>query len=161
LNPYAVLYAHATVEPSDGAWDLLNRLAKVYMAPDATFPAPQGPGYLVRYAIDRIGGVDPRGASDFSLCARGGRATKYQYEHRFDRPRALRATAKRPPTGSLPTPSFLTREPWAPLSTAWDLRRAHRIYPRAIPEQYVRAPPPWAERSPPDYRVDQNRRGLT
>jgi hypothetical protein len=33
LNPYAVLRAHATVQASDGAWDLLNRLAKVYMSP--------------------------------------------------------------------------------------------------------------------------------
>src|SRR2546423_12229587 len=28
LNPYAVLHARATVEPSEQAWDLLNRLAK-------------------------------------------------------------------------------------------------------------------------------------
>jgi PPOX class probable F420-dependent enzyme len=62
-NPYAVLYAHATLEPSDDAWDLLNRLAKVYMAPDATFPAPSGTRLHVRYAIDRIGEVGPRGAS--------------------------------------------------------------------------------------------------
>jgi hypothetical protein len=43
--------------------DLLNRLAKVYMAPDATFPAPSGTRLHVRYAIDRIGEVGPRGAS--------------------------------------------------------------------------------------------------
>ncbi|MFD2415261.1 PPOX class F420-dependent oxidoreductase [Amycolatopsis pigmentata] len=59
LNEYAVLRARATVVPSDDAWDLLNRLAKVYMAPDAEFPAPQGPGYLVRYAVERISGVGP------------------------------------------------------------------------------------------------------
>jgi hypothetical protein len=59
LNPYAVLHARATVEPSDQAWDLLNRLAKVYMSSDAEFPAPKGPGYIVRYAIERIGGVGP------------------------------------------------------------------------------------------------------
>ncbi|MET9022396.1 PPOX class F420-dependent oxidoreductase [Actinopolymorpha sp. NPDC004070] len=59
LNPYAVLRARATVEPSEEAWDLLNRLAKVYMAPDAEFPAPRGPGYILRYAVDRIGGVGP------------------------------------------------------------------------------------------------------
>src|SRR3982075_1445354 len=29
MNPYAVLRARATVQPSDDAWDLLNRLAKV------------------------------------------------------------------------------------------------------------------------------------
>jgi PPOX class probable F420-dependent enzyme len=60
LNPYAVLRAHATVEPSDESWDLLNRLAKVYVTPDATFPGPQGPGgYIVRYSIERITGVGP------------------------------------------------------------------------------------------------------
>jgi PPOX class probable F420-dependent enzyme len=59
LNPYVVLRAHATVEPSDGAWDLLDRLAKVYMSPDTDFPAPRGPGYIVRYSVERIGGVGP------------------------------------------------------------------------------------------------------
>jgi PPOX class probable F420-dependent enzyme len=59
LNPYAVLRATAGVEPSDEAWDLLNRLAKVYMSPDAEFPAPRRPGYIVRYRIDRISGVGP------------------------------------------------------------------------------------------------------
>jgi hypothetical protein len=51
--------ARAAVQPDDDAWDLLNRLAKVYMFPDAEFPAPKGPGYIVRYAVDRIGGVGP------------------------------------------------------------------------------------------------------
>ena len=59
LSPYPVLRAHATVEPSDGAWDLLDRLAKVYMSPDTEFPAPRGPGYIVRYSVERIGGVGP------------------------------------------------------------------------------------------------------
>jgi PPOX class probable F420-dependent enzyme len=59
LNPYAVLTGRAVVEPSDGAWDLLNRLAKVYIAPDAEFPAPRGPGYVARYSVERIGGVGP------------------------------------------------------------------------------------------------------
>jgi PPOX class probable F420-dependent enzyme len=59
LNPYAALRARATVHPSDGAWDLLNRLTKVYMSPDAEFPAHKRPGYIVRYSIERIGGVGP------------------------------------------------------------------------------------------------------
>lgn len=59
LNPYAVLRARATVEPSDAAWDLLNRLTKTYMSPDSEFPAPKGPGYVVRYEIERISGVGP------------------------------------------------------------------------------------------------------
>jgi PPOX class probable F420-dependent enzyme len=59
MNPYEVLRATATVEPSDEAWDLLNRLAKVYMSPDTEFPAPRRPGFIVRYAVDRVGGVGP------------------------------------------------------------------------------------------------------
>ncbi|MFD5316824.1 PPOX class F420-dependent oxidoreductase [Streptomyces sp. NPDC127098] len=59
LNEYAVLRARATVEPREDAWDLLDRLAKVYMAPDAEFPAPRAPGYVVRYRVERVGGVGP------------------------------------------------------------------------------------------------------
>jgi PPOX class probable F420-dependent enzyme len=60
LNPYAVVHAHATVIPGDdAAWDLLNDLAKVYISPDAEFPAPKRPGYVVRYTVERIGGVGP------------------------------------------------------------------------------------------------------
>jgi hypothetical protein len=46
-------------ERSDNAWDLLDRLTKTYVAPGATFPAPRGPGYIVRYAVGRVGGVGP------------------------------------------------------------------------------------------------------
>ena len=63
LNAYAVVHAHATVEPSDEAWDLLDRLAKVYVSPETTFPAPQRPGFVIRYRVDRIGGVGPWVAS--------------------------------------------------------------------------------------------------
>src|SRR4051812_26930567 len=59
LNEHAVLRAHAAVEPSDEAWDLLDRLAKVYLRPDTTFPAPKAPGFVVRYSIERVGGVGP------------------------------------------------------------------------------------------------------
>ncbi len=59
LNPYAVLRARATVEPSEAAWDLLDRLAKTYMSPEAVFPAPKRPGYIVRYEVERISGVGP------------------------------------------------------------------------------------------------------
>lgn len=59
MNHYAVLRARATIVPSDGTWDLLNRLTKVYVAPDAVFPAPKGPGYIVRYSVERVGGVGP------------------------------------------------------------------------------------------------------
>src|ERR1700753_315840 len=40
MNPYTVLNARATVEPTDQAWDLLNQLTKVYTVPDAEFPFP-------------------------------------------------------------------------------------------------------------------------
>ncbi len=59
LNQYAVVRARATIEPGEAAWDLLNRLAKVYMTPDADFPAPRGSGYLLRYSVERISGVGP------------------------------------------------------------------------------------------------------
>jgi hypothetical protein len=63
LNPHAVVHASATVEPSDQAWDLLDRLAKVYVGPDTTFPAPRRPGYVIRYRVERIGGVGPWASS--------------------------------------------------------------------------------------------------
>ncbi len=59
LNEYAVLQARGVVEPSDHAWDLLNALAKVYVSSETEFPGPNAPGYIVRYSVDRIGGVGP------------------------------------------------------------------------------------------------------
>lgn len=59
MNEYAVVRANAVVEPSDEAWDLLDRLTKVYVSPEKEFPAPRGPGYIVRYSVQRIGGVGP------------------------------------------------------------------------------------------------------
>lgn len=63
MNPYAVLHAHATIESTPTAWDLLNRLVKIYVAPDATFPPAQGDSFIVRYKIARVGGVGPWTAS--------------------------------------------------------------------------------------------------
>lgn len=59
LNPYAALDCRATVEPSDKAWDLLDRLAKVYLRPTSEFPAPKSPGFITRYTVERISGVGP------------------------------------------------------------------------------------------------------
>lgn len=59
MTPYATLRARATVTESDRTWDLLNRLTKVYVGPDAEFPPPRGRGYIVRYAIERISGHGP------------------------------------------------------------------------------------------------------
>jgi PPOX class probable F420-dependent enzyme len=64
LNPYAVVRARAEVQAGDDAWNLLNRLAKVYMSPDAEFPAPKGPGFIVRYSVERVGGVGPWAGSN-------------------------------------------------------------------------------------------------
>jgi PPOX class probable F420-dependent enzyme len=59
LAEYAVLQARGVVQPSEEAWDLLNGLAKVYVSPTSEFPRPRGPGYIVRYSVERIGGVGP------------------------------------------------------------------------------------------------------
>jgi PPOX class probable F420-dependent enzyme len=59
LAEYAVVQARAVVEPSEEAWDLLNGLAKVYVSPTSEFPRPRGPGFVVRYSVERIGGVGP------------------------------------------------------------------------------------------------------
>ncbi len=59
LAEHAVLRAHATVEPTDQAWELLDRLTKLYVAPGATFPAPRSPGFIVRYRVEKVGGVGP------------------------------------------------------------------------------------------------------
>jgi PPOX class probable F420-dependent enzyme len=60
LAHHAIIRAHATIEgPTEDAWDLLDRLAKVYMGPDVTFPAPRGAGWIVRHRIEKIGGVGP------------------------------------------------------------------------------------------------------
>jgi PPOX class probable F420-dependent enzyme len=59
LAEHAVLAARASIQEG-GAWDLLNRLGKVYVAPDLEFPAPRTEaGYVLRYAVERIGGVGP------------------------------------------------------------------------------------------------------
>src|SRR5580692_1234089 len=57
MNPYAMVQARAASEPSDQAWALLNRLVKVYVSPDTEFPAPNRPGFIVRYSVERVGGV--------------------------------------------------------------------------------------------------------
>ena len=38
---------------------LLTRLAKAYVGRDAEYPNQSQTGYIVRYSIDRIGGVGP------------------------------------------------------------------------------------------------------
>lgn len=59
LQPYAVVQASATVVHSEEAWELLDRLARSYIGPEASFPPPRRPGYLVRYAVEKVGGIGP------------------------------------------------------------------------------------------------------
>jgi hypothetical protein len=59
LQPSAVVRARATVTPSDEAWDVLDGLTRTYLGSDVTFPAPRGPGFVVRCTIERVGGIGP------------------------------------------------------------------------------------------------------
>lgn len=59
LERHAVLTVRARAEATDEAWDVLDRLTKVYLGPDQTFPAPPGPGYVIRYTVEKVGGVGP------------------------------------------------------------------------------------------------------
>lgn len=56
------LIVHGTARITEGgAPELLQRLAQVYLGPDAVYP-PTGnppPGHITRIAVDRIGGVGP------------------------------------------------------------------------------------------------------
>lgn len=61
LDPYAVLYARAVVEPSDRIWELMAKHTKAYLSSDTALPIPDDPqpGFIVRYSITRITGVGP------------------------------------------------------------------------------------------------------
>ncbi len=60
LAEHAIVQARATIEPGGAARELLVRLGHVYVGPDFEFPAPEdADGYLLRYSVDRIGGVGP------------------------------------------------------------------------------------------------------
>lgn len=60
LLEYLVVYGEARIEEG-GAPELLQKLAHVYMGPDAVFPPMEDPppGFLTRIRIDRISGVGP------------------------------------------------------------------------------------------------------
>ena len=60
LAPHAVLRARARSRARrEEAWELLDGLAKVYMGPGVTFPAPRTAGHIVRYTVEKVGGVGP------------------------------------------------------------------------------------------------------
>jgi PPOX class probable F420-dependent enzyme len=58
VSPYAAIRATAAVESSERYGVLMARLAKVYVGPDADFSESLS-GYIVRYSIDRVGGIGP------------------------------------------------------------------------------------------------------
>jgi len=59
LSPHAVVHATATIGPEVPTAALLTRLAQAYVGPGAEYPDPSQTGFVVRYAIDRIGGIGP------------------------------------------------------------------------------------------------------
>ena len=64
LKQYLVVHGQARIEPG-GAPELLQRLARVYLGPEVKFPAMDDPppGFVMRIAPERIGGVGPWTAS--------------------------------------------------------------------------------------------------
>jgi PPOX class probable F420-dependent enzyme len=60
LQRYLVVHGTARIEEG-GAPALLQRLARVYIGPDAVFPAMDDPppGHVLRIAVERVGGVGP------------------------------------------------------------------------------------------------------
>jgi PPOX class probable F420-dependent enzyme len=60
LKEYLVVHGRARVSEG-GAPELLQRLARVHLGPDVTFPpmADPPPGYVLRITPDRLGGVGP------------------------------------------------------------------------------------------------------
>ena len=59
MSPHAIIYATTTIGPLAVTGPLLTRLAKAYVGDDAEYPDQSQTGYIVRYSIDRIGGVGP------------------------------------------------------------------------------------------------------
>jgi PPOX class probable F420-dependent enzyme len=60
LKEYLVVHGRARITEG-GAPELLQRLARVHLGPDVKFPPMPDPppGYVIRVAVDRIGGVGP------------------------------------------------------------------------------------------------------
>jgi PPOX class probable F420-dependent enzyme len=60
LKEYLVVHGRARLEPG-GAPELLQRLARVYLAPDVKFPPMDDPpaGFTLRITPERLGGVGP------------------------------------------------------------------------------------------------------
>jgi PPOX class probable F420-dependent enzyme len=59
MSPHVVIHATATIGPLGPTGPLVTRLAKAYVGPEAEYPDETQTGHIVRYAIDRIGGIGP------------------------------------------------------------------------------------------------------
>ena len=60
LKEYLVVHGTAWIQEG-GAPEVLQRLARVYLGPEVKFPPMDDPppGYVVRIAVERVGGVGP------------------------------------------------------------------------------------------------------
>ena len=60
LDEYIVIHGSARIT-EDGAPDLLQRLARVYLGPDVKFPPMDNPPakYITHIAVERVGDVGP------------------------------------------------------------------------------------------------------
>ena len=59
LQEYAVIYGEAKVYEG-GAFEIVRRLADLYLGPDSAFPSPSSPsGYTMRISVHRIAGIGP------------------------------------------------------------------------------------------------------
>jgi PPOX class probable F420-dependent enzyme len=60
LTEYLVIHGRARVTEG-GAPELLQKLARIYLGPDVTFPPMPDPppGFITRIEIERLGGVGP------------------------------------------------------------------------------------------------------
>lgn len=60
LAEYLVIYGHARIVKG-GAPELLRRLSRIYLGPDAVFPPMPNPpaGFVTRITVDRVSGVGP------------------------------------------------------------------------------------------------------
>jgi PPOX class probable F420-dependent enzyme len=60
LREYVVINGSARITEG-GAPELLQRLARIYIGPDAVFPAMPNPppGYVTRIRIERVSGIGP------------------------------------------------------------------------------------------------------
>jgi PPOX class probable F420-dependent enzyme len=59
MSPHAIIRATASIGPLGPTGPLLTSLAKAYVGHDAEYPDQSQTGYVVRYSIDRIGGIGP------------------------------------------------------------------------------------------------------